>query len=552
MTGQGSQTPTAASLALLTVAVIAVFSVWLGRLDLMDPDEGRHSEIAREMLVGGHLLTPRIHEEPYYDKPAMFYWMLASSFAAFGETATAARLPSVVAAVTTVAATAYLAGLAYGARAGAAAALVLASTLGFVAVGRHTMVDMPFTAALWLALVFLARTVLAGKEARSPYPFYIATGLAVLLKGPAALVLLGSLALVGTFISGGPGRGLAKLRPLGGAALVLALVLPWYLAAWFADPDYIETFLVHHNLVRYTAVVSSSHAEPWYYYAVALPLFALPWSPVMAVAALARLRKHTRGRADLLLGAWVLIVIGFFAPAKTKLVTYMLPALPALACMSGAWLVSVSDSNRPAVKFLGGAAVAWAIFVAVLSGGAVAWLMFAGAISPWFLLVAVAAAAVAVASLSWQKTGKRTRLPGAVAASTLCLLAWVYGGASVYVNAERSMRPAAELLRELGPDARALAYRCPGHSMAFYAGRPVPRIDDPTEALALLDSGGPRVLMTKEKHLGDLDLDSVEGLSELWRGARSRIMFGKTGDQGMAERGGSRTLRRPQGPTSRF
>ena len=508
------------------MAVVAVFSVWLGRLDLMDPDEGRHSEIAREMLAGGHYLTPRIHGEPYYDKPALFYWTLSSSFAAFGETATAARLPSAVSALLTVAATAYMARLAYGAHAAMAAALVLATTLGFVAVGRHTIVDMPFTAALTVAVAALARTVLVPGRTRSPYPFYLAMGLAILLKGPVALVLLGALALVAALTGSGFVAGLAQLKPLRGAALVAALVVPWYLAAWFADPDYIETFLVHHNLARYTAGVSSSHDQPWYYYGLALPLFALPWTPVMAVAVLSRMRKDLRTRADLLLGAWALLVVGFFWPARTKLVTYMLPALPALAAMAGAWLVSARESSGRTVAALAMAGMLWTMLMALVSLGLVAWLMLAADLTAWFLVPPLLALSLALAASRWRSSEHNRRLPLAVAASTLCLLASVYGGASAYINQERSMRGAAAALESLGPGARLFAYRCSGHSLAFYAGRPVPRTDEAAEALARLGAGGPVALVTKEKHLGELELGSASGMAEIWRGAHARVVVG--------------------------
>ncbi len=512
---------------MVAVIVVAVFTVWLGRLDIMDPDEGRHSEIAREMLASGNYLTPQIHGEPYYDKPAPFYWMLAGSFTVLGQNARAARLPSATAALVTIAATAAMAGLAYGATAAPLAALLLATTLGFVAVGRHTIVDMPFTAALTVAVLCLLRSVLAGS---SPYPFYVSVGLATVIKGPAALVLLGALALVGLFLpqerQALPAR-LKNMRPVSGAAVVAALVVPWYLAAWLADPDYIETFLIHHNLARYAAGVSSTHDQPWYYYAVALPLFALPWSPLMAVAGVSRLGKQARTHADLLLAAWALLVIAFFAPAKTKLVIYMMPALPALACMAAAWLSTERSGDGRTPGLLGAGGTAWTVFVAVLATGATGWLILAAGLSPWFATVALLAVSVAVGTWRWQHARTYGRVVVGVAAATLCLLAVAYGGASSYINQERSLEPAGRLLAELGPETRAYAYRCPGHSLAFYAGRPVPSTDQAGEALARLQASGPVVLFTKQKHLGELDLGAAAGVTQLWHGGRSRVMVGR-------------------------
>ena len=66
----------------------------LGRLPLLQPDEGRNAEVAREMKESGAWLSPSYNGIAYLDKPAFYFKAVALSLAALGNTETAARLPS--------------------------------------------------------------------------------------------------------------------------------------------------------------------------------------------------------------------------------------------------------------------------------------------------------------------------------------------------------------------------------------------------------------------------------------------------------------------------
>src|SRR5262249_45484523 len=72
---------------------------------LLEPDEGRYAEIARKMLVSGDWVVPTLNRRPFFDKPPLFYWLVAGSFSLFGTSAWAARLVSALAAFLTVQAT---------------------------------------------------------------------------------------------------------------------------------------------------------------------------------------------------------------------------------------------------------------------------------------------------------------------------------------------------------------------------------------------------------------------------------------------------------------
>src|ERR1700733_7498610 len=76
------------ALAAITLAV-AIGN--MGR-HLANPDEGRYSEISREMAASGDWVTPRLDGLKYFEKPPLQYWATAGAFKAFGESEMSARL----------------------------------------------------------------------------------------------------------------------------------------------------------------------------------------------------------------------------------------------------------------------------------------------------------------------------------------------------------------------------------------------------------------------------------------------------------------------------
>src|SRR5579875_697924 len=141
-----------ASRSWLPLAVIAVclFFIGLGRLPLLEPDEGRNAEVAREMLVSHDWITPHYDTLPYLDKPVILFWAVAGSFRCFGLSEWAARFPSALAGALTVLMV-WLAGAKLdGGKTGLRAGVLLATSLLFFALARMVIFDMLLT--FWITL----------------------------------------------------------------------------------------------------------------------------------------------------------------------------------------------------------------------------------------------------------------------------------------------------------------------------------------------------------------------------------------------------------------
>ena len=82
-------------LAVVLALVIFVFPLLI-RFPLLDPDEGLHAEIAREMAERGDWITPRFLGEPFFDKPILYCWVEAASLRLLGPNEAAVRLPGLM------------------------------------------------------------------------------------------------------------------------------------------------------------------------------------------------------------------------------------------------------------------------------------------------------------------------------------------------------------------------------------------------------------------------------------------------------------------------
>ncbi|MGH7818753.1 MAG: ArnT family glycosyltransferase [Candidatus Binatia bacterium] len=487
---------------------LVVFTTDLGMPSLWDPDEGRHAEIAREMLLTGERLTPKLNSEPYREKLPVYYWALAASFAAFGgRNEAAARLPSAVLAVLGV-----WAAIAWGSRhfrplTGAIAGLVLATTAGYAGAGRLALIDAPYSILLSLALLSMGAS-LVGTRTGFPFAFYGALAAATLVRGPVAVVSAALIALVFAFAVAEPRR-LLRLRPLRGIALLAALVGPVYGWIAAADPRHLPEFLWRYNVLRFLrADVPGTHEEPFLFFLWFTPLLMLPWAVFLpwSLRDAARKGSDRAPEARLYCLCWALVIVGFFTLSAAKFPSYTLPALLPLSLLTARFLDR--ELRRPASSlreplFFGGIVLFAVVLVAPIVGYQVVGRLFptyAEKTAYLLLLVPLALAGLATVAM-------RSRA-GTIAAITACsaiLVLGLYRFGAGTVSAFNSMEVPAELIAgELPPAAPLVSYRTTSHSLSFYSGRPVRSFDSIGEAASFLASREPVALLTKRRHLPEV------------------------------------------------
>ncbi len=333
---------------------LVIFFWRLGVPGLMDPDEGRYAEIAREFFVSGDWLIPHLNLVPYLEKPPLVYWLTALSFGGLGYTELAARLPAALSALGGILLAYGLGRAFWGPAPGFFSAVVLATCGGYVALARLLTLDM--TLAFFLNLGVGLGYLALSRNRPSFWPWaYLALGLGVLTKGPVAVVLAALIwglwvllispppqpsPLKGEGVKGSIYSRLRLLYQPRGWLLLAVISLPWFAWVGWRYPEFYRFFLVEQHFGRYLS--AAIHPQPFYYYGPVLLGLMLPWSWLLPWA-LAKGRGAGQDRVFLLLWAGVIFV--FFSLSRGKLAPYVLPALLPLALLLGQALYTFKEAG---------------------------------------------------------------------------------------------------------------------------------------------------------------------------------------------------------------
>jgi 4-amino-4-deoxy-L-arabinose transferase-like glycosyltransferase len=358
-----------ASVLLILATLYICYFHNLGAIGLVGPDEPRYAWIARSMAETGDWVTPRLYGQPWFEKPVLYYWAAALNFKLFGVSEAAARLPSAIAALLATLAMAWLAWRVYGAETARWLLLLVPTTVGMIGFSHAAATDMPFAGMLTIAMVFGAR--LLGLVQKSFTSFTSSTsfdsclfgfflGLAVLAKGPAAIVLSAGSVLLWAAFTQRWNDAFRCLHPLVIASFCLT-ALPWYILCAHRNPDFFRIFIIEHNFKRYLTP-EFQHIQPSWFYIPVVLIALVPWTLVLLWAIAIRLfhreRKFGFSPLTTFLLSWAIFCLVFFSISRSKLPGYILPAIPAIGLLLARSYVILSDQNERSLRWL---LSAWAI-----------------------------------------------------------------------------------------------------------------------------------------------------------------------------------------------
>lgn len=463
---------------------------------IIDPSDGVYAEGSREMLERGQWLTPLFDYKPFYEKPIGIYWSILASYKIFGINEFAARIPSALSAVLCTAFVFKLLAELKLARVGLLSALVLIGAPLVGVVGHLCLTDMLFTCSLTVGVLSLF-AYSAGIQRMYLWLGYTALAFAVLVKGPAALVLAGltmagylavkSLRNTAGHKSAEPWwrhwcREVLYLRPLQGLLIVLGVNLPWYVLENIRSHGaFFQEFFVRQHLGRAAGTVN--HQAPWYFYLPVLLAGFAPWYLFLTgfVNAKRQILQQETKRADLALlcVCWTGLVVGIFTLASAKLATYILPALPPLAILTGIgmdYLIRLHLSKRVRI-----------IAAAISFIGACCLIGIACAHSLWQelpdLLVIIGPLFVfAVASGLFILKERRTARQIYVLAASYALATSIGVPAMLHGYEEVKYRPLKRLAEVATQSGGSLAtFLRDSPAVLFYARKPVPLIKTSAE-----------------------------------------------------------------------
>ena len=286
LNGRSTPAPNDRWLVLLLLGLgLPIFLLGLGSPALYDPHESLYAEIAREMVVRGDWLTPHLNSTRYLDKPPLFYWLIAISYAVFGVSEFSARLPIALTGLGGVLVTWGIGRHLFDGRSGALAGLVLTTSVGYFVFSRQLLPDMVFAYFTTLSFYGFLRTGEADR-ARELWSLlaYLCLALAVMTKGFVGLFPLVVLATYG--LLSGSFHTRRGLRSIWGGLLFILLIVPWHLIIGWQHEGYFWHYFANEHFLRFLG-----RRHPIDFISLPLPIFSLvlflwllPWSPYLALA----------------------------------------------------------------------------------------------------------------------------------------------------------------------------------------------------------------------------------------------------------------------------
>ena len=464
---------------LLAATAAALYLVAAAGRDFWSPDEPDFAEHVREMVERKSLLLPYENGKPYSEKPILFYWAVAATTPLSGGDVhpLATRLPSILAGAALVFGAAWFAGRRGGEREALVAGAITAVTPIVFWQAQYLQVDALFSCLLMFAFVSLyfleeekRGDFLKGEEGsagagRWLWTLRVTLALAVLTKGPLAVVLVGLVVLARCALARST-RLLRDLQPIRSIFVFLALVVPWYFfAARAGGPAYAYDLIVNQNWNRFFEAFD--HVQPWWFYFESIWSDFFPWTVLALAGAVVLGRAGSfRTRPDLAFSATVCAVcFVFLSTSQAKQGKYFLVAYPFAAILVAAFAVEAerraAEGGRAALRAVRG----WVAIVAVLLLAAAGALFQASrryapeqvGLVPY---VATPLALGAAATLVVLARRKREAVPALLALAAALAAVEAAAGAVVFpsIDVLKTGRPFYERLRPRVSHGEPLAY----------------------------------------------------------------------------------------------
>lgn len=341
--------------------IVAIRIVLLIFAPHQDPSEARYAEISRKMVETHNWITPQ-HDYgvPFWAKPPLSMWMSATGIRMFGANEFGSRIFIFIAAIAVLALVAKMASREWSRQSGIAAASILMGMPLFFYCSAAVMTDLPLLLGTTLAMAGF-HFCLKNQSKGWGYAFFIGLAIGLLAKGPLALVIALPPVAGWTLLTRNWRKAGTSVPWITGILLMLALSVPWYVAAEIRTPGFLNYFILGEHWHRFFDsswkgdLYGKAHAASPGMIWVFLIAGSFPWCLGLLTLPLRGWKSSKAWMMEnqaigLYLLLWFVWPIAFFTPAKNVIATYPLPALPAAALLI-AGLAHRRQTEAPAMRF---------------------------------------------------------------------------------------------------------------------------------------------------------------------------------------------------------
>lgn len=354
----------------LGLILFLIFFFGIGTYPLMDIDETRYASMAHDMFRSKDFMTLYLNSEFFFEKPPLYFWLECLSFGLFGKVNEfTVRFPVAMLGFLCSYLVYFIGKKVVSKNFALISSLILATSAEFFILSKFAILDIVLAFCTTFSIFFGFMTLFCEEKNRKWFwwLFYIFSGLAVLAKGIPGFVLpFGTMFFV--YIAAKRFKELFKpIFFIPGTIIFFAIVLPWHILMLSKhDPLFFNEYIMKHHIARFTTSADLGRKQPVYFFILTILWGFFPWiMPFLATCKnwgkkviqtfksgfdfekLDNLQKFITMNS---IAAIVILV--FFSISSSKLITYILPIYPFLACITAATLLEYSKSKHSKNKIL--------------------------------------------------------------------------------------------------------------------------------------------------------------------------------------------------------
>ncbi len=475
--------------------------------------EAQSAEWIQDVASDTHLFIPHDYYGAWDRKPAMFFWLSGglARLAGGPMTEARARAGSIVAAAAVAVEVLMVAAASRGPLGGWLAFLFLLGSYGFASRAALALTDMLLCLFVFSAWSLCYQAFEHPPSRRRTAALGLVLGLAVLTKGPVAIVLIAVSATIYSLIAGRSLRSLVRERwPAQALAIAVIIAALWYVPAFALGGRDMLRIAMSENLGHFLPARlggTGEAARPLYYIGAKMIGQTMPIAvlvPALLVAPFVPSARIRAQRTFLFHASLVLAVVLLFTIASAKRDDYILPALPSLAILFSTLFTGLSDPSnrcRSVLAWLrdGGASAS----VLVISSSLIAslWLPMGGVVwqlprplAPadmfmmnllarwaralcWPYVVVLGATLVAAIYVLWAAACRRAESVGAgLGFVSLVGVLFFTGVVRPQMAEMRTVKSAAAASAKIVGNAPVYVMNGPDYELSFYLGRGVPSL----------------------------------------------------------------------------
>jgi 4-amino-4-deoxy-L-arabinose transferase-like glycosyltransferase len=469
----------------LVVGLLLFYSLWLGHHPVFNPDEGRYSEIAREMVASGDFITPRVNGIAFLDKPILYYWLQAAAIYLFGVKEWALRLFPMLLGILGCLITYICGRVLFNRRIALTASIILAASPLYFCTAHYADMNLEVAVFISGALLFFITGLRSTAPSRHYFLLlaYVCSAFAVLTKGLIGIAF--PIMIIGAWILCLRDWAiLIRMHLIKGLILFFIIVIPWYFFVHQANPAFLHYFFITQQVSRFVSDAVFNNPSPIWFYVPIIIIGFFPWT-IFLVQALIHHLRHVWQNAhsypiELFLLLWTGIIFIFFSIPNSKIIGYILPIFPPLALLTAAyldqfWKKLPSQEAYTAISL-------FIILGSLLAGVLFAmpyyhWLEYSVELDTYLIILGSIIVCSSLLMLLTIKKSKLTYIFLICIAMNITLLLFINHGAK-YLNLNSAKPLTVELKTILKPEDEVIAYFKYYQDVPLYLERPIKVVAD--------------------------------------------------------------------------